>query len=298
MRDPYWETVHTALGAWASSKTPVFPLRPTEVDPGDVAYCFEGTRFRYILYEYLESRGFVLTGEEQKIFEKIKQDTRKHCRPCVVLGRHGPGSYVVCFLASLNSDSTPGSAEDLSIPCDDQEVQLRTYPPSNLRLLLALPVVRSNLWPVWGARRRQQLAYGEFERALTLVRAKVVEIKANIEEIRSKDLALSLNLEHPANRPWTPKVKVVQPKLVPTREPTLSDHDWLYRKRPFTYSYMSPHHERQNIEWIVRHGGQLVADASRYLSSVVRSPPPFHLPPPFYAPLLRASTAFIRRRIY
>ncbi|KAJ7494434.1 hypothetical protein B0H11DRAFT_1802755 [Mycena galericulata] len=304
MRDPYWETIHAAFSdsVKASRRSVRYMNRPYEVDPGDFAFCYSGTRLRYVFYEFLKEHGVTLNPTERKLMYGIRR-TMEHeqdpSRPCLVLGRHGPDSYVVCFLATLNfRDEYSSFIDHLSIPFGDNiEGTLRTYPQNLSRLLIAMPAVRSNLTPIWRASLRLQLDYGELERARMLVRKKVAEIKANLEAIRNQELALIGDPLHPMNHSVPPeeRVKLVQPRIawhIPST--TLR----LYSETPWTQPNLTPHPTPNNIQWLVEHSGEDIVNASRYLSGVVRPPPPpFRLPRPFYSPLLRTATAFARRRI-
>ncbi|KAJ7447072.1 hypothetical protein B0H11DRAFT_1878894 [Mycena galericulata] len=302
-KDPYWDAIHAALNVDDFSKSPQAQYGQREVHPGDLAFCFHKTRLRYVFYEFLLSQGFILDATEKRILDEMEwwmAEQKERVRPCIVLDRHGPDSYVVCFLTSVNSasvDSDPRLSM-LSIPCgNNQKGGLRTDPPLASRMMFPLPVVRSLLLPTRYI-RRTQLSYGELERARALVRAKVEVIMTNQEKLRRETLAVYLDKKHRAN--WAirnqAKVPIVQPKIKWRRPPNVAK---TYTDTPWNCSFINPHPQRQNIEWIVKHGGEYIVEASRYLSNVVSPPPPpFRVPRPFYSRLLRASTAFIRRRIF
>ncbi|KAJ7164792.1 hypothetical protein C8R43DRAFT_988530 [Mycena crocata] len=295
-----WDTVHAALDAAASSHSPYNLDR--EMDPGDFALCKDRTWLSETVYEYLQPR-FKLTKTEQQLYEHLKQsDVERKERPCVVLGRRGPGEYIVCFLASFNFSPLDDELQDapisefMAIPCgDNHEGGLRWFPPWKSRSLIALPVIRTNLLPVYQRNRtvRQQLAYGELERALQLVRAKQAEFKANHQTLRHKELVFRSSsktygtFKHDYHHPNPPAI-------VRGRISRL-----LHHQNPLSrFSYLTPPRTRENIRWVLEHASQDIVEASRYLSSVDNLPgPQFHLPPPFYSSPLRASAAFIRRRI-
>jgi len=105
-------------------------------------------------------------------------------------------------------------------------------------------------------------------------------------------MALHDDPEHPANLPYTTRVKVEHPELQPERQKRY--RGIAYGFTPWTTPCEIPYLGLQNFEWILKR--QTIGDASRYLSDVVRPRPPFRLPRPFYSQLLRA-TASIPRRI-
>ncbi|KAJ7778726.1 hypothetical protein DFH07DRAFT_538801 [Mycena maculata] len=330
-RDPYWISIHTALDLLDGRDRPFH--RPDyeldrfkwnrgyhdgpfkELHPGDHALCCGGTSLvHYLYHEYLVSKGHVLTAEELYRLKDLKRylhHNRDAQRPCIVLDRHGD-SYTVCFLTSFNSvdisEDESGVASVL-IPCGDaQEGGLRSYPDFQSRWLVPLPVVRerSILRPImrygpgWGKAMRQRLSYGELERMRSWVRAKEADFATNHETIRRAEVANWLDSSHRTRHVVRRlrKVKIMQNLH---REEAL-DYFHLFRKSTYhetprdpPWSVPSP--VCNNTAWIVRHTEQEIANASRYLSNVVRPPPPFRLPRPFYAPSLRASTAFVRRRI-
>ncbi|KAJ7221544.1 hypothetical protein GGX14DRAFT_430093 [Mycena pura] len=312
MRDPYWEALHAALDAAALSNSALLNQRsPKHMNIGDFGICFENPKLRPIVYEFLVSRGYALTKKEKTYLESLTASSKAHARPCVVVGRHGPGSYVVCFLASANSRDTAELSpmiHQLSIPFgDNQKEGLRAEPPFVSRLLFALPVVRSAIIATVRQGQppiRQQLAYGELERARLLIRAKIAEFKANHETLRRQELALTRDKSHPGDRPLLQKVDIHQPriaqkpghgKLSRQRFRNKTGEFWEVVHDPM---FIPPHSAHNNISWILKHANDYFADASRYLSSVVDPPPPpFRLPRPFYSSVLRASTSFIRRRI-
>ncbi|KAJ6606221.1 hypothetical protein DFH09DRAFT_1119623 [Mycena vulgaris] len=180
MRDPYWAAIHEALEANMHQE---FQLRyaasPRPLAPGDLATVLEGNRIRYLFYDFLESQGYTLTPMEKRRFEDIKQTvlcTEPYFRPCVILERHGPGSYVVCFLASFNSAQTEfaGFVKAVAIPFGEGEKDgLRVHPAYTGRTLIGVPFVRSNLNRLYRANVGAVLAYGELERLRGVVREKV-----------------------------------------------------------------------------------------------------------------------------
>ncbi|KAJ7123087.1 hypothetical protein C8R44DRAFT_160722 [Mycena epipterygia] len=249
-------------------------------------------------------------GCERYHFQEIQKlmDREEHSRPCVVLAHHGPGSYVVCFLTTVQGQDLSDKAKlsplvnHLSIPVEQAHkhglrAEPSLMPPS---LLIALPVVRSNLRVSirLGTRQRleirQRLAYGELERARTLVRAKVAEFKNNHEIIRKKELATIWDRSHASNQGLTGSAptSTTRPKI--PREETPKFHPEPLQK----FTFLTPPAMGHNVSWIVKHARTDIASASRYLSSLPHPPAsPFRLPSPFYSPLLRASLAFVRRRI-
>ncbi|KAJ6606222.1 hypothetical protein DFH09DRAFT_1119633 [Mycena vulgaris] len=179
MRDPYWAAIHEALEANGRQDQLRYAASPRPLGPGDLAIVSQGSRLRYLFYDFLESQGYTLTRKEKRYFEDIKQTVlcaEPYFRPCVILERHGPGSYVVCFLASFNSAQTEfaGFVKAAGIPFGESEKDgLRVYPPYTGRMIIGLPVVRSNLVRLYRAGVSPMLAYGELERLRRLVREKV-----------------------------------------------------------------------------------------------------------------------------
>jgi hypothetical protein len=183
MSDLEWDIIQAALDFAEQAHSTINRSRASYVvDIGDIALCYDRTRLRLIFYEYLMSMGYELNDEERKTFSDIQEmaQTTRYTRPCVVVGRHTPDSFLVCFMVSLNSNEETAASmvTELSIPCgDNQEHGLRANPPLHSRMLFALPVVRSgaDLYPTLRGMRyiRQQLAYGELERARAAIRTKV-----------------------------------------------------------------------------------------------------------------------------
>ncbi|KAF7370593.1 hypothetical protein MSAN_00691900 [Mycena sanguinolenta] len=152
-----------------------------DVNIGDIAICREGSRLRYLFYEYLLSNGYVLTKEERRMFDILKLEVETepvYARPCVVLERHPHGLFKVCFKATLEDDSNASVFSSLAIPSEDVPHYPLKYSPSRevvgQRVILPFPVMRSNLVPV---RRtgwvREHLNYGEFERVKILIQEKI-----------------------------------------------------------------------------------------------------------------------------
>ncbi|KAJ6618868.1 hypothetical protein B0H10DRAFT_2217357 [Mycena sp. CBHHK59/15] len=305
MPDPYWDAVHMALSAATLARSPRKKDRNSnDFDPGDIAMCMEGTRLRYIFYDYVQSKlGQALGPRVQRVYREIILHAPPLPRPCVVLERHGHDSYIVCFLTNVgysDDERIDPMLQRLSIPCGNYTDQgLRVWPPFNSRLLFAVPVVRSKLeyHRVVGRGLRWRLDFGELERARMLVREKVAELKANHAEIRAQHLAFQTSEAYgqrpPPARTVTPPPPVVSKSLM---------HQTRYRTRQYfspleKHTYLTPHHTSNDVSWILRHWRHDIAEASRYLSSVVhpRPPPIRRLPRPFYSPLLRASPAFVGR---
>ncbi|KAJ7755042.1 hypothetical protein DFH07DRAFT_959608 [Mycena maculata] len=335
-RDPYWVSIHASLDLldrrdrpfkfqdgeleWTLGST-TMPSDVSFMDfyPGDHLFCTGGTtRIPYVFHEYLESKGHVLTARELYQFENMKRTLearRGSIRPCVVLERHGPHSYSVCFSASFNSfdisEDEPGLGSMLIRYGNDQEGGLRSHPELNGPWVLALPVVREHsilrpkvrYGPGYGVAMRQRLSYGELERMRSLVRAKEAKFATNHETIRRTEVAKLLDPSHRASHIVRPshRVKIPQSKP-PDKELSLQMIVKRYRKtvgvKPRGSVWVLPSAACNNTAWVVKHAEQEIANASRYLSSVIRPPPPFRLPRPFYAPSLRATAAFVRRRIY
>ncbi|KAJ7247660.1 hypothetical protein B0H12DRAFT_1124958 [Mycena haematopus] len=312
MHDP-WAFIDAALEA---ATPPVTAPRTKwgagaigDVKIGDIAICREGSRLRYIFYDYLVSNGYVLTKEERKLFDILKLEVQTeppYARPCVVLERHSIGSFKVCFKATLEDDLNASVFTSLSIPAGDRG--LLSYPPPThdapigQRGIIPLPVIRSSSNLVAIRRSnfvREQLHYGELERAKTLIQEKAELLAARHKEIRAQELALLNDPTHPANRA---KEEPSQLSFRPAIFVTLKKK--IYRKVGFMPMYNSrfiPSRviHNNNIQWVLQHAQEDITAASRYLSSVEHPPPsPFHLPRPFYSTMLRASTAFVRRRIF
>ncbi|KAJ6518816.1 hypothetical protein C8R45DRAFT_5903 [Mycena sanguinolenta] len=282
-----------------------------DVNIGDIAICREGSRLRYVFYEYLLSNGYVLTKEERRIFDILKLEVETepvYARPCVVLERHPHGLFKVCYKATLDDDSNASVFSSLSIPADDVlHYPLKNSPSRDLaeqRVILPFPVMRSNLVPV---RRslwlREHLNYGELERVKTLIQEKIEIFASGHKEFRRKELALRFDPAHPGNRAKEKE----EPRLRPSKRAFRMVNSHLKRyNHPkyftpiFKKSRFIPSRvvHRNNIQWVLQHAKEDIVAASSYLSSVEHpSPSLFHLPRPFYSTLLRASSAFVRRRI-
>ncbi|KAJ6581566.1 hypothetical protein B0H19DRAFT_512446 [Mycena capillaripes] len=304
MSDPHWDTIHAGLDlAEAVNST---ADRSRGLDIGDFAFCHENTRLRHVFYEFLLSKGFDLTKREARVYEdlQLRGQAEEYSRPCVIVERVSPDVFEVCFLTSLNSDDEAARWSSvitrLSIPCgNNQEGGIRAYPPLVSRMLLALPVQRSYLTPITREGLRQQLSYGELERLREWSHKKTAELIDDQKNIRIQEVANLLNKAHPANKRIKPSHKTTIEQL-PFRkrdkETQFGDSAWasVYKRR-----FITPHPTRNNIRWILEHAGEHFTNASRFLSLDHRpAPPPFRLPRPFYSPLLRASAAFVRHRIF
>ncbi|KAJ7642681.1 hypothetical protein DFH06DRAFT_604640 [Mycena polygramma] len=310
MSYPYWDLLHHALdaAAWKNSARNI--VRGNELDVGDFAFCFQNTRLRHIFYDFLVSSNSKLTRKEEAIHRALRERgyTEEYARPCFIVGRRGSGLFVVCFLVSLNANVDAADWASvvtlLSIPCgNNQEEGLRSEPPLLSRMLFALPVARSGLVPILRhGRHRQQLAYGELERARTLIRQKVALLKTNEQAIRKRELSILDDRSHPANIPILPgrKTLIPQPSRVPRDKLKENVKQYWFHEMPMppVHRFLTPPAMSSNIRGVLKAKDEIFADASRYLSSLDRDPvPAFRLPPPVYSPLLRASAAFIRRRI-
>jgi hypothetical protein len=192
MFDP-WAVVDASLEAAIPPMVAPFwgHAKIGDVNIGDIAICLDGNRLRYIYYDFLVSQGYVLTEQEQEHFSEVRwssrlsaklalrQEGRPYGRPCIVLERHSPGSFKVCFLATLQESSSVYTY--LGIPEED----LRAYPsfPPRLRnpgvrgpeqsIILPMPVIRSNLFSSRDGIYRRQLHYGELERVRALIKQKL-----------------------------------------------------------------------------------------------------------------------------
>ncbi|KAF8216571.1 hypothetical protein K438DRAFT_1747778 [Mycena galopus ATCC 62051] len=309
MFDP-WVVIDAALEA---ANPPITvphgtPARIGDVDIGDIAICIESSgRLRRVFYDFLVSSGYALTEEERAIFKVMKNDRREFSRPCVVLERHSDHSFKVCFIAALADDSNSSVFTSLSIPYGEKG--LRSYPfnrppqPHAVPVepcILAMPVIRSRVIPVYRRSVRERLDYGELERAKTLIQAKVELFTARHEEIRAQELMLHNDPRHHAN-----KVKEEPPPPPPPPVPLFYPGR---RRRFYHANSVSMFNSRfipsrvyhyNDMQWVLKHAPKDIAAASRYLSSVEPPPsPPFYLPRPFYSTLLRASAAFVRRGIF
>ncbi|KAJ7491092.1 hypothetical protein FB451DRAFT_1222012 [Mycena latifolia] len=302
LRDPYWEAIHVALepDAFVSLKGEY-----QSPEPGDLVFTSGSTSsIRSAYFEYLEAEGYTLSTFEQERFQKIK-DLQPHFlrpRPCVVLGRHAPGAYAVCLLATANfEDDISPALRMMSIPFgNNQKDGLLVDPPLVSRLMLAFPVIRTDLGrfipPRGITNHPYKLAYGELERARKLVREKLDYFKVNQEDIRDKELRTMEDSSHASNhfRQIT-RVPIVQTPWKKLHDPVRNTLNLPLPK----FKYIDFHSERSNnLQWIMEHGRMDIAETSGYLRSVVDPPPRrFRIPRPFYSRSLRASAAFVRHRI-
>ncbi|KAJ7724975.1 hypothetical protein DFH07DRAFT_946262 [Mycena maculata] len=326
-RDPYWVSIHAALDLLDRRDRP-FSLRDYELEdfkwtlgyvpfqdlyPGECAFCHGGTgHISYVWHEYLVSKGHVLTSRELSRFEGMKEDldpedNRRSGRPCIILDRQGL-NYTVCFFATFNSIDITGYDSGLTsmlIPWGEgQEGGLRSYPRYKSSWVVAVPVVRErwilrpilSFGPAWGEAMRVRLSCGELERMRSWVRDKESKFATNHEAIRRAVQANASDPLHPASHKVREKVSIMQVTLPPVRHPLKTNR--FFSRPPGRPVWILPSPACNNTAWVVEHAEQEIANASRYLSSVVRPPLPFRLPRPFYAPSLRATAAFVRRRIY
>ncbi|KAK7025254.1 hypothetical protein R3P38DRAFT_2953543 [Favolaschia claudopus] len=279
---------------------------------GDLVICREGGRMRYIFYNFLRSNGYTLSKQEKSLYKNVKRALKSEppfARPCVIVERHSHNSYKVCFLATLE-DEVGSIFTDLSIPLGPDPESLTIYPPqfavhaptSERNLIIPLPVVRSarSLVPV---RRtnflRARLDYGELERGRKLIREKLEMFATRHEEFRARELAIARDPRHHSNHP---KVESDVPPYLPQNVKLSKPHfgfvgdKWLFG---FHFKRSPIWRNRSNVRWILDHGQRDIEEMSMFLSNTEPvAPPAFRLPPPVYSSLLRASTTFIRRRIF
>ncbi|KAJ7700862.1 hypothetical protein B0H17DRAFT_1195703 [Mycena rosella] len=318
MRDPYWAGIHASLEAYRNR---VDSDRTGPVEPGELATTPLRRPLRNVFYESIQLHGYQLRDEELREIQRLDniaadltdRGRPAMARPCLVLERHGPGLYLVCFLATMQyRDTTLSPAlSEMSIPFGNNQVGgLRMCPEFHSRLMLATPVIRSDLVP-WGSemisprtgkRLKLQLDYGELERARKLVREKLAHFKANSETIRAAELVTSADPTHDSNkRIGDLNINTVKTEIAKIPSPVIIDG--IFRQKDFyrplrVFNYIEPHRERHSLRWFMKPERTEIVDASRYLSSLVDPPsPPFRMPPPFFSRSLRASAAFVRRRI-
>ncbi|KAF8216505.1 hypothetical protein K438DRAFT_2007364 [Mycena galopus ATCC 62051] len=317
MVDP-WALIDAALEAGDPPITALDDERGQaiidDVDIGDLAICYTGSRLPYIFYSFLASNGYVLTKQERKFWRILQsqQETvsKQIGRPCLVLERHhSPGSFKVCFLATFVKDFD-SFVFDLSIPFGDQRTQgLITYPTFSKRKshesdvpveprIFALPVVRSHLFPVRQAGNvRVRLHYGELEHARTLIKQKLELFAANHQKNRARELTLLYDPSNPAKKKKKDPLLPLAFELITQRNGNVNKMGFVrMHDSRFIPSRVTHYND---IRWILKHASQDIAATSRYLSSLENPPPPpFYLPRPYYSTLLRASAAFVRRRIF
>jgi hypothetical protein len=179
-----WAVIETSLEAATPpvtcSRTASGAAGIGDVNIGDFAVCREGSLLRYIFYDFVTSLGYKLTDKERQVFHELQFETSSRAynygRPCLVLERHSPGSFKVCFLATLEPGDSVFTA--LSIPRQEFAYFPYRVRPSRRdagdRRILPMPVVRSHLVPI---RRtgyiREQLHYGQLERAKKAIQEKI-----------------------------------------------------------------------------------------------------------------------------
>ncbi|KAJ7879948.1 hypothetical protein B0H14DRAFT_3769897, partial [Mycena olivaceomarginata] len=282
-----WAVIETSLEAATPpvtcSRTASGAAEIGDVNIGDFAVCHEGSLLRYIFYDFVTSLGINSLTRNDKYF------TNSSSRPLLghtTMGGHASswsviplGSFKVCFLATLELGDSVFTA--LSIP--RQEFAYFPYRVRPLRRdagdrrILPMPVVRSHLVPI---RRtgyiREQLHYGQLERAKKAIQEKIALFTANHEAIRMKEIALLDDPNHPANmfktNPRAGLVPMYNSRFIPSRV-----------------------QHYNNIQWVLKHAREDIVAASRYLSSVDHPSLPFYLLHPFYSALSRATRALVCR---
>ncbi|TFK42461.1 hypothetical protein BDQ12DRAFT_709795 [Crucibulum laeve] len=281
--------------------------------PGDIA-CSNGSILA-CFYDYLEKSGHHLWARERSIRDSVTSQYRS----CIVLRHLGDKRYLVCYLTTLNGQTYEYIRKHnalgyvFCLPLGKSTTwpgirSIETTPPwwapRSQAYVFTIPTVREDLIPT-ASTVRFRLVPGELERLIKTINDRWKQFDAVASDVRvmtTKWVAGKPDMRH------TPKLDKVE---TPTRSATKRHEDadasassMSFREFDDSITFtqksvrwLTPPTARNDMTWLMRYLEEDAMNHSLYLNNTRQCRRHINIPPPFYAPSLRAKASTIMRMI-